>query len=49
MQTESDAIIKEYPLTEEATPSLAICQIIGENITCKKQKTDSRSLESNEP
>ena len=29
-KAESDAVIKEYPLEEEITPSLAICQAIAE-------------------
>lgn len=37
-QAESDAIVKEYPLKEAATPSLAICQIIREKYNLQKTK-----------
>ena len=37
-KAESDAVIKEYPLDEEITPSLAICQAIAEKHNLKKTK-----------
>ena len=41
---ESDAVIKEYPLDQDITPSLAICQIIAEKYKLHKTKNRSKII-----
>jgi len=43
-QAESNAIIKEYPLTEEVTPSLSICQKICEKHDLQNTKNKSKTI-----